>query len=382
MLTALSLIALFVTLIGCIYTLLAARAVTRFSQREHASAIVYPAVSILKPLRGAEPGLYDALASFCAQDYPAPVQILFGTARAEDPCVPIVRKLIAAFPKCDLQLVVDPSTHGVNGKVSNLVNLAQRASHDLLIVSDSDIEVERDHLREVLDAFGDPEVGAATCLYRGSPRAGIWSQLAAMAIDYQFLPGVVVAVSLDIAHPCLGSTIALTRDTLEQIGGFGAFADHLADDYAIGAAVRKLRLKIAIARPLVLHLCSEGSDTALLRHELRWARTIRAIDPQGFAGSVVTHPLAFALLAAIFSGFALSGWIALSAAMACRFILQAAVDRALPGTAHSRWLMPARDLLSFAVFVASFFVAVVSWRGQRFRVHPDGTLSALNETSP
>lgn len=378
----LSWICLGVAGLGSLYALGAAIAVLAFARRPVVPAQRFPGIAIMKPVRGAEPGLYEALASFCTQDYPAPVQILFGASRADDPCVPVLRKLIGDFPACDLELIIDGQTHGANGKVNSLINLTRRIRHELVIVSDGDIQVQPDYLRGVVSAFTDEEVGLVTCMYRGVPQAGLWAQLSAMGIDYHFLPNVLVGASLKLAHPCLGSTIALRRDTLDRIGGFRPFADHLADDYAIGAAVRGTGLNVALGAPVVSHLCTERTARELLRHELRWARTIRAIDPVGFAGSVVTHPLPFALLFAALSGFSWPGWTAIAVALACRLVVVRAVDRCTPGVAHAKWLLPMRDLLSFAIFVSSFFVGVVSWRGQRYRVLADGTLSRLNDTVP
>lgn len=383
MLVWLSWICLAATALACVYALGAVFAVRAFARGSHTSILSsYPSIAVLKPLRGAEPGLYEVLASFCVQDYPGPVQIVFGVRDAADACVPIVRKLIADFPDCDLELVIDAQMHGANGKVSNLINLSRRIRHDLLVVSDSDIRVPPGYLRGIVTPFMSPDIGLATCLYRGEPQAGLWSRLSAMAIDYQFLPSVLVGLRLRLADPCLGSTIAFTRETLKRIGGFAAFADQLADDYAIGAAVRQTGQQIVVAAPVVTHVCSERTARDLVSHELRWARTIRAIDPKGFAGSVLTHPLPFALLFAALSGFGPLGWMAIALALACRLAVLHQVDRAFPGVSHPRWLLPLRDLLSFLVFVSSFFVAVVSWRGQRYRVHADGTLSPWKETAP
>ena len=383
MLVWLGWLCLAVTVAGCVYALGAAFAVRAFARTSSAlSSGSCPGVAVLKPLRGAEPGLYQALASFCVQDYPGPVQILFGVREASDACVPVVRKLIAELPACDLELVIDGQVYGANGKVSNLINLARRIRHDLIVVSDGDIRVQNDYLRGVSGAFADPRVGLATCLYRGEPQAGLWSRLSAMAIDYHFLPSVLVGLRLGLAHPCLGSTVAFTRETLTRIGGFAAFADQLADDYAIGAAVRGTGKRTAIAAPVVTHICAERTARELVRHELRWARTIRAIDPKGFAGSVVTHPLPFALLFAAVSGFGPVGWLVVALALACRLAVMYEVDRAFPGVSHDRWLLPLRDVLSLIIFAASFFVAVVSWRGQRYRVGTDGTLTPWKDTAP
>ena len=249
-------------------------------------------------------------------------------------------------------------------------------------MSDSDIHVRGDYLRRIAERISARNIGLVTCLYRGDAQTGVWSRLSAMAIDYQFLPSVLIGVRLRLAHPCLGSTMALMRTTLQRIGGFDAFANQLADDYALGAAVRKVGMEIEIAAPVVTHSCYERQALHLIGHELRWARTIRAIDPKGFAGSVITYPLPFALLYAALSGFGSVGWLAICATIVCRLVLMQVVDHCIPGIPSSRWLVPLRELLSFTIFVASFFGTGVSWRGQRYRVLPDGTLALLNRTAP
>jgi ceramide glucosyltransferase len=200
-----------------------------------------------------------------------------------------------------------------------------------------------------------------------------------MAIEYGFLPSVVLGLAAGLARPCFGSTIALRREVLERIGGFEAFADHLADDNAIGEAVRNLGYKVAIPTMTVTHLCAERSLRELLVHEIRWARTIRSVTGSGFAGTVVTHPLPFALLGAAVLG---PSWPAVGAVMAvlvCRFLLGFLVDQALKGKTAGWWLMPLRDMLSFFVFCASFFVGSVTWRGRRFHVGADGMLLPVEE---
>jgi ceramide glucosyltransferase len=200
-----------------------------------------------------------------------------------------------------------------------------------------------------------------------------------MAIDYDFLPSVLVGLRLGLARPCFGSTIALRRDVLTQIGGFQAFAQYLADDNAMGEAVRRAGMQVAIPPFLVTHACTERSLADLLRHQLRSARTIRAVAPWGFAGSVVTHPLPLALLGAALTSFSRLGLGVLAAVVLCRLVLQARVDHTLSDSAPRWWLSPLGDLVSFVAFVASFFITVVSWRGHRYKVLSDGTLISLND---
>ena len=370
-------ILLALALAGAAYQLLAARQVVSLFGRPPSGSVPGEAVTILKPLHGAEPGLDAALASFLAQDYPGLVQVVFGVQDPDDAAQQVVDGLRASHPDRDLSLVVDTAVHGENLKISNIINMMPKAKHGVILVSDSDIAVGPGYLRGVMAALQAPGVGVVTCAYRGKGRLGLWSRLSAMNISYQFLPNVAVGVGLGLARPCMGSTIALRREVLEAIGGFDAFASLLADDYAIGAAVRAQGLDSVVAPELVTHNCVETSLAELAAHELRWARTIRGIDPAGFLGSVVTHALPLALLGAILAGGSAIGFATLGAVLICRLLLIRQVDRVSGEAAGSAWLMPLRDILSFAVFVASFFVRAVSWRGAQFEVDAQGTLRRI-----
>lgn len=364
---------------GCVYALVAAWSARDFARRAAALAATNcPAVTILKPLHGSEPDLYGNLAGFCVQDYPSPVQIVFGVADPADPAVAIVRKLIADFPDRDLALTIDAHRHGANGKVSNLINMLGEARHELLVISDSDIVVGRDYLQAVVASLDRPGVGLVTCLYRGAATTGAWARLAAAAIDYHFLPGVLVGLKFGLAKPCFGSTLALRKETLDRIGGLQAVADELADDYALGALVRGAGLTIAMPSMVVAHLCAERSARELFRHELRWARTIRSVDPLGYYGLAITHALPFALLGVLLGGVTPAAMIVVGA-LVCRFVLQVELDRSFRLRDDVFWMGPVRDILSFVVFVASFFGRGVEWRGHRYGVRADNKLAYYGE---
>ena len=273
-------------LIGGLYAVAAAWLVARMLMRAADPAPdPLPAVTVLKPLHGDEPGLERALASVLAQNYEAPVQIVFGLRDEADPARAVVTRLKANFPNRDIAIVIDPQLHGTNRKVSNLVNMMGAAKHDVLVLADSDIAVPGHYLDTVVGALARPGTGAVSCLYTGKGVAGAWSRLAAMAISYHFLPNAALGIASGLAHPCFGSTIALSRETLGAIGGFEAFADYLADDYEIGRAVRAAGKSIAYPPLTVQHGSTETRFGALAAHELRWARTIRVIDPAGHWGS-------------------------------------------------------------------------------------------------
>ena len=337
-------------------------------------------VTILKPLYGPEPRLVENLATFLAQDHGGPVQLLCGVGRADDPAIRAVAALRAAHPHATIDLVVDPTRRGSNAKVGNLVNMIPHALHDVLILSDSDIAVPPDYMSRVLAALDTPGVGAVTCLYRGRGDAGYWSRLAAAGPSWQFLAGLSVGIAGGLAQPCMGSTIALRRETLAAIGGFAAFADVLADDHAIGQAVGALGQRVAVPPLLLIHAHDDPTLRAVWRHELRWAATVRGLAPAGHAGSIVTYPLPLALLGAIAHPIAGLG-VAL-AALATRLAFAGRVDARAGAPTAPFWLLPVRDMLSFAVFLASFFVRSVDWRGTSLRMAPRGTIVADPENSP
>jgi ceramide glucosyltransferase len=369
-----------VALAGAGYAMLASALAARFRRREQAPLAAAPAVTILKPLHGAEPDLSRNLETFFTQDYPAPVQIVFGVSDRNDPALAVVRALEAKYPHRDTAIVADPARHGANAKVSNLINMMAGARHDVLVLSDSDISVRPDWLRQVTAALAQPGVGVVTCLYTGEPAQDgrqPWSSLAAMGTSYDFLPNAMVGVSLGLATPCFGSTIALTRRTLEEAGGFAAFADQLADDYEMGRAVRARGHALAIPPLGVGHTAAETRLLDLVRHELRWARTIRMVDPAGHLGSFVTHTFAFALIGAALLHFNAVSLAALAVALGTRLFLKFRIDGIFGTHAGPFWLLPVRDLLSFAVFAASLFGERVHWRGSDFAVEPSGAMSRI-----
>jgi ceramide glucosyltransferase len=357
--------------IGILYTLAATLLAGRWRADPPPLPVDPPAVTLLKPLHGAEPRLAENLESFLAQDYPAPIQMVCGVADAADPAIEVARSI-------DVEIVIDATRHGSNAKVSNLINMASAARHPLIVLSDSDMKVAPDYLARIVAAMSAPGVGAVTCLYAGRGDAGGWSRLAAAGISWSFLPSVMIGLATGMAKPCMGSTIALTAETLARIGGFARFADLLADDHAIGAAVREAGLTVAVPPMILTHGCDEPGLRALVAHELRWNATVRRLDPWGFAGSVVTHPLPFALLATIISP--LTGAPVLLLALAARFALALRIDALVGRRTAPLWWLPGRDLLGFALFVVTFFVRSIDWRGSRLRLAPQGRIAATKES--
>lgn len=359
---------------GIVYLLIAATTIRRFFAYVPAPASSTAAVTVLKPLYGAEPRLYDNLATFLTQRHDGPVQVVFGIQRADDPAIGVVEALRAAHPQADIALVLDSTAHGASGKVSNLVNMMKGARHGTLVLSDSDIAVAPDYLARVLAALDAPGVGVVSCLYRGRGDAGFWSRFGAAGLSYQFIIGVVVAVAHGLASPCMGSTIALRRETLDAIGGFARFADTLADDHAIGQAVIATGQRLAVPPMFVTHAFDETSLAALWRHEVRWSATVRDVAFWPYVGAVIGLPFPVALLAALY--WPAAGLSLALAALVARYMVVRAVDRAVGERVAPFALVPAHDCLGLAVWLASFFVRSVDWRGATLRMRSDGRIDA------
>jgi len=349
-------------------------AALRFARRRIAAPAAQPPVSVLKPLHGAEPGLYDNLRSFADQDYPD-MQIVLGARHSADTALPIARTLMRNRPGADIELVVDSRAAGSNLKVANLENMLPAARHEIIVLADSDMRVDSRYLAAVTAPLEDPGTGLVTCLYKGMPLGGAWSRLAAMHINYAFLPSALVGEMLRTGGGCFGATIALRREVLERLGGFARIRDELADDHRLGDAVRQLRLATVLSPYIVENRLAEPSLASLWRHELRWARTVRAMAPFGFAGSIVTHTIVLAALAAAASGFgAAACWLMLVSCL-LRWASAGIIARALALPIGGLWLLPLRDVLSFAVFLGSFCGRSVLWRDQLFRVEPGGRMT-------
>jgi ceramide glucosyltransferase len=365
-----------VLLPGWAYLAAAAVAAIGFARRNLPQATRYPPVTLLKPLHGAEPGLYENLRSFAVQDYPA-AQIVLGVGEPEDAAVPIARALIRDLPGCPVALTIGAGA-GANRKVANLENMLPAATGRILVLADSDMRVERHYLAAVTAPLADRRIGIVTCLYRGVPIGGRWSLLGALHINFGFLPSALVAAALRLGHGCFGATIALERDTLAAIGGFATLRDQLADDHRLGAAVRAAGLTIHLSRYLVEARVHEPTFAGLWRHELRWARTVRGVAPLGFAGSILAQPLALAAIGAAAARFGLLPCLLLAITFVLRWTSARAIAAALGFSTAGLWLLPVRDALSLAVFVASLFSRNVVWRDQRYRVEARGRIGVDN----
>lgn len=337
-------------------------ALKRFNRRQRPLVPQRPPVTVLKPLKGDEPLLEAALASFCTQSYPA-YQLVFGVQDPGDPAIAVVERLQRLFPERDIALVVDETQHGGNRKIANLINMWPAAKHDVIVLADSDVHVTPQFLERIVGALDEPGVGAVTTLYAGVPsgRSPV-AAFGAAQINHFFLGGVLIGRMLG-RQDCLGAALALNRSTLLRIGGLPALLPHLADDAALGHLVRRLGLQVALASSLVVTTVSEESLGELFRHELRWARTIRALEPLTYATTVLQFPVFWAWLTLPASGFSLwsLGFVAL--VWLARAVEMRAMSRQLGRGAFTGWLLPLREIFSLAVLLASYFGNRVVWRG-------------------
>jgi len=375
-------LALFAASIG--YVLVASACVLNFRRRLINFAgptKPRPGVTLYKPLHGLDFELKENLLSFCEQDYPV-FQIVFGVSDENDPAIAIVREVIAACPDVEMELVINNWSNGHNPKVSNLINMDGAAKYDLLIISDSDMRVEPDYIDRVVAGFDDDRIGLVTCLYKGTPAPGLASSLGAMFINQWFTPSALIPAAFGEMQHCFGATMAIKRSVLNEIGGLKALVSNLADDYTLGKLVRKAGYRIHLGSVVVENIVEEADVKSLVLHELRWARTIRSVEPLGFLSTFVTDaiPLAFLLsLLMFFSGF---GWAWIIAPVIGAFIARILLHCSTKATFSSKhpvsiWIIPVRDCLSLFVRLLCFTGRTVKWRNSELSVDKGGEINTL-----
>jgi ceramide glucosyltransferase len=331
-----------------------------------------PPVSILKSLKGIDPQMHESLRSHCVQTYPE-YEILFGVSDLNDPAVAIVEGLRHEFPDRKIRLVHCEKNLGANRKVSNLAQMARAANYDLLLINDSDIRVDADYLTTVIRELQQPNVGMVTCLYRGISGPTVASRFESLGIGTDFAAGVLVARELERGLRFgLGSTMALRKSDLRAIGGFEAIADYLADDYELGKRIANRNLKVTLSKHIVDSFLPEYDFSQFFSHQLRWARTIRASRPAGYAGLLMTFTLPWALVnlaAARGASWAIG---LLSVALLARASMALAVGKLALNdqqVLRSMWLLPLRDVLAIVVWVVGLAGRKIAWRGESFQVN-------------
>ncbi|MGA9509759.1 MAG: bacteriohopanetetrol glucosamine biosynthesis glycosyltransferase HpnI [Candidatus Sulfotelmatobacter sp.] len=331
----------------------------------------FPPVSILKPLKGSDPEIYECFRSHCLQRYPE-YEIIFGVSDADDPAVESVKSLQLEFPDRRIKLVVSPKILGANVKVSNLAQMLPEARYEHLIVNDSDIRVEPDYLRQVITPLFDSRIGMVTCLYRGVATPTLGSRLEALGISTDFCAAVLAARQLEGGIRFgLGSTLAFRRVELEKIGGFASIVNHLADDYELGKRIAELGLAIKLSDVVVETYLPAYGLKDFFAHQLRWSRGVRDARAGGYFGLVFTFGSLWALLALATGGTKLWSWGLLGSTIFLRFAVAVVLggkvlrDRQV---LKYLWLIPLRDLIAVMVWIVSLGGHTVTWRGDTFRL--------------
>ncbi|MGD0346553.1 MAG: bacteriohopanetetrol glucosamine biosynthesis glycosyltransferase HpnI [Terracidiphilus sp.] len=346
-------------------------------ERRAPRAAFAPGVSILKSLKGLDPGMMDAFRSHCRQKYAGEFELLFGISSLDDPAAAAVNQLIAEFPELTIRLVACPERLGTNGKVSTLAQLARHAHFDVLLINDSDITVGPHYLERVACCFwpaaqdaGKAPVGLVTALYRGRAHGTLASRLEALGIATDFIPGVLLSKLIEGGlHYGLGSTLAVKREALEKAGGLLALVDQLADDYEMGVRVERVGYRVALSAEVVETNLPAYAWRGFFDHQLRWLRTVRDARPAGYVGLIFTHGLMWALLNVLASGLSpVSLWL-LGLSFFLRLAQAMTVGAAVLGDHEvlpNLWLLPLRDALAMGLWVAGFAGDTIVWRGERF----------------
>jgi ceramide glucosyltransferase len=334
-----------------------------------------PPISILKPVCGLDQDTYQNFASFCIQNYPT-YQMIFAVRDQADPVIAVIKQIINDFPQIDIEIVQSDRCIGTNYKISNLANALSKAKYDVLVLADSDVRVDPEYLRNLVQPLADPEVGAVTCLYRPIMQGWV-ATIEAIGISTDYLASVLVANQLEGIKFALGTTIAMPKTVLSKIGGFEAIAEYLADDYQIGYLTAKSGYKVVLSHYIINHLITTNSWQELLDRQLRWAYCTKVSRLSGYLGLFFTQGTATSLIFLILSGGSSWGWLGVAITWTTRLVLAGVVGiwgLKDPSASKFLWLVPLRDLLSFGIWVYSWFSNRMNWRGRKLKLSPEGKL--------
>ena len=353
-----------------------------FRPRPVAASGYRPAVSVLKPLKGLDIGLYDNLVTLCHQRYPAPFQLIFGVADPHDPAVAVVRRLQREFPKLDIELVADHRVYGANYKISNLHNMYRHAKHGVVILADSDIRVGPNYLARVVEPLQDRQAGLVTCIYRAINTGGLPTLVESLFVNTDFAALVMLARKVEKSSYAFGATIAMRREVLDEIGGFLPIANLLADDYEIGYRIAQRGYRLELSTEVVDTVLAVGTWGRLYDHQVRWARTYRVNRPGGYFGSILTHGTFWAVSNMLYNGFSPLSCAASGAVIALRYLVAARLawthletDLTVP----QFLLIGPKDLFVTFVWFAAFLGNEVVWSGHRFQVQKTGEMVDLTQ---
>lgn len=353
-----------VTAVAALYLATSCYRLIAFARRHCEPAAEFlPSVTVLKPVAGLEPGLHENLASFGDQDYPGAYEVVFCLHSQADPALAVVESVIHEFPGCHARIALGENAELMNPKIANLAKPGVAPRGDVVVIADSDIRVGREYLRALAASFESERVGAATCLYSGTPSENLISRLGALGISDGFAPSVLVALALGELRFCLGATMAVRRSVLDKIGGLSALGRTFADDHVLGRLVTKNGYKVELSRYVVTTTIPETKLSALFSHDLRWARNNFEMARAGYLFSFLLYGLPLALIYLAVSRNLTIGLPLLVIIIALRVAQHYLARHALNVTRYDDvWLIPLRDFLSLGVWATSLF-----GRRRRFR---------------
>jgi ceramide glucosyltransferase len=358
-----------------VYCILVMVATSRYLSVVPPAALSTPGISILKPLCGHDEGLEENLRSFFVQEY-ATYEILFGVHRLDDPAVEVAEKIIQEYSggPVKARLIVTGESPIPNAKAYSLNRLVREAQHGLLVMCDSDVRVEPDLLSRLAREFENSRVGLITCPYRAVPGESVWSKTEALGMNTELLGGVMVARMLEGMRFALGCTIAIRREVLEAMGGFGYLQEFLAEDFVIGQRTAEMGHEVLLSSAVIQHRIGSQSMLRNFAHRLRWARSTRRSRPAGYWGQLFTYPLPLALFLVAVSS---ATWPFLIVTVALRGAAAIATGEFVvhdPVLRRQWWLLPLQDLLGFVVWLGGFLGDKIVWRDRKCTVLRDGRL--------
>ncbi|HET9743362.1 MAG TPA: bacteriohopanetetrol glucosamine biosynthesis glycosyltransferase HpnI [Terriglobales bacterium] len=367
------------------YLVLVLIAALRFRRRQRLdrrATDFAPPVSVLKPVHGLEPNLEHNLESFFRQDYPD-FELIFCARRSDDPALLIAQRIASRYPQVKTRILTSGEPPWTNAKLYSLERMWPQAAYELLIISDSDVRVSSDYLREIVEPFANPKVGMATCIFRGLPVGGFWTRLEALGYSVEMTSGVLVAEMLEGMKFALGPTMIVRRECVRELGGFAFMADYAADDYILGNRVAESGREVALSLHVIDHMVFHQSFFASMRHQVRWMRSTRFSRPKGHLGTVLTYAMPYGILGALAgaaAGYPILGIALLGAAVANRILQSLVVGYGVTRDRRAltrAWLYPVRDLLGSILWVGSYLSAKIDWRGEMYRLSQGGRMDRV-----
>jgi ceramide glucosyltransferase len=364
---------------GGVFNLLCLLTIVRFRMRRAPEQPVsWPPVSILKPVYGLEKNQAENLRSTCIQDYPE-FEVVFSLQRRDDPALPLLREIQQEFGPQRVKVVVDEKRPGANGKINNLAGGLPHASHEVIVISDSDVRLEPPYLKAIIAPLGDPTVGFVCTPYKVAEAQSWFEKMELLSLNADFMPSVVFAYETGASEFCLGASIALRRTTIDQIGGIASLADYLVEDYELGRRIHELGMRSMFVPPIVDTMVDLQTPSQWWKHQVYWDQNTRSARPVAFFCTMLIRSVPFALVIAIVRLFDPLGLTVFAITLSIRLLTAAVImgwgfgDREGLRALH---LLPIRDVLGLISWLFAFTWRTTTWRGSEFVLTRDGRLVA------